>query len=61
METSDPAFELWLQALPALGYPRIWVRNNLAALQKRYRETGGAEMPPCPEPSPEPYDPYREL
>lgn len=63
MQTSehDPAFEIWLQALPGLGYPRLWIGNNIEALRKRYRDTQGAAMPQCPEPSRPAYDPYRGL
>ena len=61
METSDPAFEAWLQALPALGYDRHWVRRNIAVLRKRYVESGGAAMPPCPPPTAKRYDPYRDI
>ncbi|MFC0204721.1 hypothetical protein [Novosphingobium soli] len=61
MQTSDQAFEAWLRSLPSLGYERQWVVNNIGALEKRFRATGGAPMPPCPEPSQPKYDPYRGL
>ncbi|WP_242528342.1 hypothetical protein [Novosphingobium sp. PY1] len=61
MATFDPAFEMWLQTLRALGYDRLWITNNIEVLRKRYRDTKGAEMPRCPDPTPQPYDPYKGL
>ena len=61
MQTFDAGFETWLQTLPSLGYDRQWIRNNIVVLEVRYRDTGGAQMPPCPEPSRRRYDPYEGL
>ncbi|WP_138921273.1 hypothetical protein [Novosphingobium pentaromativorans] len=61
MTTFDPALEAWLKSLGSLGYPRDWVRNNMTVLVERFHKNGGAEMPRCPDPTPEPYDPYKGL
>lgn len=57
----DPAFQTWLQALPAQGYPRDWIRNNLSSLRQAYETKQGAPMPPCPQPPSKPRDRYEEL
>lgn len=57
----DAGLETWLQTLPTLGYDRLWIGNNIEVLKKRYHDTGGAPMPPCPEPPRAPYDPYKGL
>lgn len=60
--STDADFAVWLAALPALGYGRNWIGNNMPALRKRFRETQGAPMPACP-PPPEPRtrDRYEEI
>lgn len=61
MRTYDPKLDAWMQKMAGLGYDRQWVHHNYEALLKRYRDTQGAPMPPCPEPPRREYDPYREL
>ncbi|WP_235522979.1 hypothetical protein [Novosphingobium sp. Leaf2] len=58
---TDAPFQTWLATLPALGYERIWISNNLPGLRKRFDDTGGAAMPACPAPPERARDRYEEL
>ena len=60
-KSDDPAFTVWLQSLPKLGYPRDWIRHNMPALKRAYETRQGAPMPPCPPPPSRPQDRYEEL
>jgi hypothetical protein len=57
----DAPFEAWLAHLPALGYDRLWIGNNLPALRKRFQEDPGTRMPECPTPPERARDRYEEL
>lgn len=54
-------FQAWLTTLPALGYDRQWINHNLPALRKRFTDTAGAAMSPCPPPPERSRDRYEEL
>lgn len=51
--TSSIEFQTWLAHLPALGYGRLWIGNNLPALRQRFEDSPTTPMPQCPEQSPE--------
>lgn len=61
MENStDPAFEMWLNGLTEIGYDRDWCRRNIATLRKRFDQ--GVNMQPCPPPpAPRARDRYEEI
>lgn len=59
--STEAEFEQWLGTLPSLGYDRHWVNRNMPSLRKRFDETGGAQMTPCPPASSRARDRYEEI
>ena len=57
--STDAEFEIWLAALPNLGYPRDWIGHNLPILRKRFER--GDQLSPCPEVSARSRDRYEEI
>ncbi|KPH66945.1 hypothetical protein ADT71_03485 [Novosphingobium sp. ST904] len=56
---TDSEFEIWLAALPNLGYPRDWIGRNLPALRVRFER--GEQMKTCPLPSARSHNRYEEI
>lgn len=54
-------FDAWLAHLPALGYDRLWIGNNMPSLRKRFEADPQARMPECPAPPERSRDRYEEL
>lgn len=57
--STDAEFEIWLAALPNLGYPRDWIGHNIPALRVQFER--GEQMKPCPPPPARSRDRYEEL
>lgn len=47
--TSSTDFQAWLNTLPALGYDRLWITNNVHSLRERFN-ADPSPMQPCPPP-----------
>lgn len=58
---SSIEFETWLATLPQRGYDRVWIGNNLPALQRRFEQFGDVQMPECPPATMRTRDRYEEL
>lgn len=57
---SFPNFTAWLATLPELGYDRDWIRRNMPALERRFRDNP-SPMERAPVPTVKPRDRYEEI